>query len=237
MPKKYTTKKPTYRKKAGTFRKRTGGRYRTTTSTGGARTKMLSTNSVGFPNRFPTKLMYVASYNQTNALGVQTTQVFTMNGMFDVDITSIGHQPMYYDQFADLYTNYLVYGCLVDITAIPANEEAWELILRGSNTNDSSSYTIEAMREHKGVVRRLVTGNTNITRIKKYYNIPRYLGKTITTLRDSPLYNVANTSNPSDLLYWNLTAQTLSGAVASIYIEYRITYYCEWTQLRGQIQS
>lgn len=39
---------------------------------------------------------------------VLTYHLFRANGIFDPDVTGTGHQPLYRDQVADLYTNYTV---------------------------------------------------------------------------------------------------------------------------------
>lgn len=54
----------------------------------------------GFPDKLVTKLRYVENYLLTGAVGVPGTNVFRMNSAFDPDLSGVGHQPMYYDQFA-----------------------------------------------------------------------------------------------------------------------------------------
>jgi len=54
----------------------------------------------GFPDKLVTKLRYVDNYQLTGAVGVPGTNVFRMNSPFDPDLSGVGHQPMYYDQFA-----------------------------------------------------------------------------------------------------------------------------------------
>jgi hypothetical protein len=54
----------------------------------------------GFPDRMVTKLRYVDNFNLTGAAGVVGANVFRFNSCFDPDLTGVGHQPMYFDQFA-----------------------------------------------------------------------------------------------------------------------------------------
>lgn len=54
----------------------------------------------GFPDRMVTKLRYVDNFNLTGGAGVVGANVFRFNSCFDPDLTGVGHQPMYFDQFA-----------------------------------------------------------------------------------------------------------------------------------------
>ena len=65
----------------------------------------------GFPNKIITKLRYAFNISTgplTNGVGFD--YVFRMNSIFDPDFTSIGHQPLWHDQYANIYLNYRVLG-------------------------------------------------------------------------------------------------------------------------------
>lgn len=74
---------------------------------------------------FPTKIITILRYIQTNTLTSTTggiaTQVFRMNGPFDPDVTGIGHQPMYWDRYAAIYQSYRVLGSRITAIATPMN--------------------------------------------------------------------------------------------------------------------
>lgn len=63
---------------------------------------------VGFPPRFRTQLRYVETFNLTSALGAVASKVFRSNSIFDPNETDVGHQPMYYDSFSNVYGRYVV---------------------------------------------------------------------------------------------------------------------------------
>lgn len=54
----------------------------------------------GFPDRMVTKLRYVDNFTLTGAAGAVGANVFRLNGPYDPDLSGVGHQPMYFDQFA-----------------------------------------------------------------------------------------------------------------------------------------
>lgn len=73
----------------------------------------LTTNPrfTGLPGRLYTKLRYVAvgQLNTPSVAGSFTENTW-QSSVFDPDYTGVGHQPMYYDQFALMYYAYRVFG-------------------------------------------------------------------------------------------------------------------------------
>lgn len=64
----------------------------------------------GFPKRMTTTLKYVENFVMTSNSSVPATYLFSCNGCYDPNITATGHQPMYFDQFMDIYNHYTVIG-------------------------------------------------------------------------------------------------------------------------------
>lgn len=59
-------------------------------------------------NRFQAKLRYWGFNTLTPTLGILQSQICTANGMFDPDITQVGHQPRGFDQIMPLYDHFAV---------------------------------------------------------------------------------------------------------------------------------
>ncbi len=55
---------------------------------------------------------------------VDSDNVFALNGCYDPDITGIGHQPRYFDQFMGLYVRYRVLRAAVRMTYVPLSTGA-----------------------------------------------------------------------------------------------------------------
>jgi len=75
----------------------------------------------GFPDRMITKLRYVDNLELTANAGVVAANVFRLNSCFDPDLSGVGHQPMYYDQFAGAvgsgpYSRYRVVSAKINVT-------------------------------------------------------------------------------------------------------------------------
>ncbi len=77
---------------------------------GGRRRRVMAPPRISLlGNSKAVRLKYHASFVlQTNDIGDVSTHVFSASGMFDPDITGIGHQPRGFDQLMSLYSFYTV---------------------------------------------------------------------------------------------------------------------------------
>lgn len=74
---------------------------------------------VGIPQSQLVKLRYNEAISITiPAAGACEAYVFSLNGMFDPNITGTGHQPRGFDNFMAMYDKYLVAGCKCSLRAI-----------------------------------------------------------------------------------------------------------------------
>ena len=83
----------------------------------------------GFPDRMVTKLRYVDNFNLTGAAGVVGANVFRFNSCFDPDLSGVGHQPMYFDQFCGAagtgpYGRYRVISAKATVSFMQTNPPA-----------------------------------------------------------------------------------------------------------------
>lgn len=75
----------------------------------------------GYPDKVQTRLRYADVYSLTGSAGAIGNNVFRMNGCNDPDFSGVGHQPMFYDQFAGAvgsapYSRYRVLGTKLKVT-------------------------------------------------------------------------------------------------------------------------
>lgn len=75
----------------------------------------------GFPDQFRTKVKYADEYTLSSGAGTIAGQVMHMNGLFDPDLSGVGHQPMWYDQCCGAqgsapYSRYRVVGSTIKVT-------------------------------------------------------------------------------------------------------------------------
>lgn len=68
-------------------------------------------SSGGFPPTMTTNMRYCDNILLTSYTGSVAGNIFRINSLFDPDYTGVGHQPLYFDQFAASYGRYVVLGC------------------------------------------------------------------------------------------------------------------------------
>lgn len=88
------------------------------------------------------KLKYAAAItiNPTTG-GITDAHVFSANGMYDPDISGVGHQPRGFDQLMALYDHYVVLGSKIKcwFTQTGATPTTREPLRVGINLNDDNS--------------------------------------------------------------------------------------------------
>lgn len=91
----------------------------------------------GFPNSIITKLRYCDQIQVTSTLGAMTGYVFAANGIFDPDVSGTGHQPMFRDNYAAIYDQYVVIGSKITVTM--TNVTASNTCVWGINGDDDAA--------------------------------------------------------------------------------------------------
>ena len=93
------------------------------------------------PRIMPDRVMVVMNYreffNMTNVSGVGT-QVFSMNSIFDPNVTGGGHQPLGHDQWANFYSNYEVKSSRITINILPLDTNVCRFSIFPSESSTSS---------------------------------------------------------------------------------------------------
>lgn len=98
---------------------------------------------VGFPSSLQTKLRYHEGMTFASAAGVVSQNVFRANSLFDPNETGTGHQPMFFDQFAQVYARYVVKRSTIKVTFNPVTETAstsmWMIGIIGQSSGTISA--------------------------------------------------------------------------------------------------
>lgn len=77
---------------------------------------------VGVPDSKIVRLRYVTDqeFNPTFPGSVATAAVvvYSANGMYDPDVTHVGHQPLWFDQWMAMYNHFVVTECSIRVTFV-----------------------------------------------------------------------------------------------------------------------
>jgi hypothetical protein len=206
----------------------------------------LSPVRAGFPYSLRTQLTYVTSVQLTisgTACGVRS---FAANGLYDPDITGVGHQPLGFDTFASVYLDYLVTGSQLSVIGLSPSDltngapSAVGVLLSNSPTlayNGADALMEQGLSRYKVMCNAhplyqetIIASNPYSPR--KFFNV-----RNPQDLQDA--IGAAVTANPIALAYFNVWfGQTPSGSDVDTYnMTVRITYDVQFFTLKEIPQS
>jgi len=172
----------TTRGSASSKRTRYSSGSRTTSTSKALRrvNKQKNKNMIAFPVKQPfpaqlvTTLRYVDTISITLGGSKNGWQLFSCNGMYDPDISSTGHQPMYFDQLMGIYNHYTVLKSNISVTCLSVLTEPIHqtLFVNDSSSLGGSSLPATIM-ERTGATSKIFSGACDgimVSKQKKYWS-------------------------------------------------------------------
>lgn len=205
---------------------------------------------------FPTNAWVKLKYCQTNqplALvgGVPTKRQYRLNGLFDPDLTGVGHQPYEYDQLMALGIGYqkamvhaAKYKVIPEQRSLVAGMKNWYLTVEHNQggVTDANACETGLERANKwlfvpvqpvdnaGAATASMEAQNEPRMIKNFVRLKDLLGRKLDPSTDSADWN----GNPTQAMLLNVFAWDPANAVSATYsYTIMITYYCQlfdWTQ-------
>lgn len=179
--------------------------------------------------------------------GGTNTYVFSMNSLWDPDTTGVGHQPMYFDNYAALFSRYRVNYAQVTVTVINTNVNTATANSTGTVTQQPNyAYKLAIITDRgssdwPGKMNQLIEeGGPNI---KWRYVAPALTGKlpklfhsgsphklTGLGFTDADL-SAAVTASPATQAYFAIAITSADGVTnpPSMYLNVRIKYFVEFS--------
>lgn len=194
----------------------------------------------GFPMGRRNTMRYVENITMSSSAGVMATHLFSANGIYDPDITGLGHQPYGYDQMAAYFNHYVVIGSKITVnwmnepgSAVSENPSVVGVYLSDQTTvpyGNVNSF-VEAKRgQFKNVQWMFMPTTTGRYSAKKFFNIK--------DVKDNVLRIGANNgTQPTDQAYYQVILQALGGSNASMTARVTIDYIVEWSEPRSLATS
>lgn len=193
---------------------------------------------VGFPRSFMTKLVYNQLLDFSGTTDFQN-YVFRANSVYDPDYSGAGNQPMWFDEFAQLYHRYTVYASKIEATFInqasTTGNAPFAHVCVTPKDISTVALDIEDELEYNRAKSSILSrgdGSQGLTTIRHYVNINNILGKSKYEKSDDVVSSVVG-SNPSRQVYWHVMGQSMSaGNKFDAYCKVKITYYVKFYQLQ-----
>lgn len=182
-----------------------------------------------------------------NVGGAGTAVIFSLNGLYDPNITLAGHQPMGFDTLTTLYDHSQVIGVKWKITFSQTGNAFSDSAFVGTMVSDSNNLTYlqtdgwAKLSENPEVTTRMMgtrDGNRAVTTLYGKSNPNKFLGIRSGIVGNSRVINTS-ASNPSEQVYLGIFA---AGADAvqnpsAIRVSVELVYETIWTEPKQLGQS
>lgn len=182
------------------------------------------------PDRLINKLKYVEQFSSVFAGGV-LNQVYSANGLFDPNITGVGHQPLSYDQMTPLYERYTVLNSSCKVTMMTGTAAVGTLTV--SLNDDPSTFSQISMREGPKSQNK-VWSASNMAVVMTYFNAEQFFGDNV---ENNTLYQGSSVSNPSEQAYYSIRVDESSLGSSTVNFLVEIEYTVLWSEMRLQSAS
>ena len=177
---------------------------------------------IGKTFKFKTRYVEVQKELSLPAAGFPVHQVYTMNGLYDPDITGTGHQPIGFDQLMPLYDHYCVIGSRARITF--HNRDASNAVLVACHLQDNTNLATDVNQLiENGMCKWQMLGNkgagTSVRNMVITCSPTKFFGNKV--LQDEK-YRGDISNNPADQVYLHITAQTEDAGTDSFVVSYTV---------------
>lgn len=193
----------------------------------------------GFPRTIITTMRYCEYLSLNTSSAALASNTFAANGIFDPDISGVGHQPMYRDNFAAVYDNYVVLGSIFKVTFITDTSTRPTLVGVCMDDDATFSTTATTRSEQNNSVQAWVAPTASGSQEKTFtltYSPERDLG--INAGSDGTFLATGVGSNPSNLWYFIAYAQQFASAASqAVLVKVEIDYTVKFAKLSSQIQN
>lgn len=206
--------------------------------------RQISAYKAPMPNKYPCKLRYCSYFNiDPGAAGIAGVNVIAANGMFDPEISGVGHQPRGFDQLMTMYDHYTVIGSKITVSYSHLFGNNYDAYRIGINVKDSPVTAIDPNDYLEG--RNLVSstmppvtgGDGACTRtLSMKFSTKKFLGVSHPLASENVRGNA--TANPGEMGYFHIWAAPLSSVDGpAITCAIRIEYLCVLTEPKQPTQS
>lgn len=195
--------------------------------------------SPGFSDSMFVRLKYSEDIHINDGVSASKLYTYRGNSLFDPNLTGVGHQPMYFDQYALIYEKYRVMGAKISIRAINGTSSvAQYLILEAGTDQNLSNNVTRLLEQSRSSISRIVPAySQSPTYIKRYTSTRKACGLTKSQIYDAD-FGADTTGSPQQLWYFNIIAAAIDSlSPADLYLMVSITYYCQFYDRKIQDQS
>lgn len=193
---------------------------------------------LGFPKKMVMTHKYCETFTLGSTAGALGNYKFSCNGMYDPNITGTGHQPMYFDQMAQIYDHYTVIGSRIIVKIAPetAGQPAYQVAMF---INDDTTYnpTDPDYAAEQSTTSRFVLvppSSTDAFTMSKKWSAKKYFGSAV--LANNSLQGTSS-ANPTEQSYFEIYLRSVGSSTSSVIFQVEIQYIAVWAEIKDLAPS
>lgn len=194
--------------------------------------------SVGWPRSKKVVLTYVQQFtNNPGAAGSVTGSTFSCNGMYDPDVSGVGHQPLGFDQWMAMYDHYRVIRSKIQVDFTRKSGETTNTICGLWIDDDNAAYPADptALLEQPGCVYGILAHSSSAPlTLRRNWDAKEHFGKAMW----DDLRRGSAGAQPNDQMYFRMfVASADGGDGGDVEIMVTIEYEAVLTEQKTLTQS
>lgn len=191
----------------------------------------------GLPKVRRAKMRYNETVELTSTLGSLDVANFRANGVYDPNMTGVGHQPFGYDTWSAQYNHYVVTGSKITVNIMPQNTTGAQIagVYLG---DDSSNYTDSTgfIEAKKGTWKAMYLRSSGALTVGSKYSAKQFFN--VKDVRDNQdRLGAVVGATPSETALYGIWFQTKDASTASIWVNVVIDYIVEFSEPKDIAQS
>lgn len=198
----------------------------------GAAQKSLVSLGLGFPKKTLTTHRYASTANVTSTSSAIQTYRFSANGMFDPDITSTGHQPLYFDQLSAIYDHYVVLGSKITLKVYnDSSEESICALFKNDDTSTTNTSVMGIIEQGEASWCAIPPDSKEqVFTLTQSFSAKKTYGGSV--VNNDKMTGTA-IANPTEQTYFDFVVQCPKAVTSStVRFVCVIEYFAEWTELK-----
>lgn len=185
----------------------------------------------GIADQVYVKMCYVERFDFSQLLNYTSQITMKGNSLFDPNQSGTGHQPLYFDQYAALYSRYRVFGSAITVDVINNSGSAAIYYVVNATTDVNSFADIPTLLEqpHSMSPKIVPIAARVSSRTKMYASTRQVQGLAKTQIYDD-VQSAPVTTDPNNVWYWNIlfnTVDNLNGisGICIVKLVYFVEFY------------
>jgi hypothetical protein len=193
------------------------------------RSYTVDSNQNPVPTHLHTQLLYVDTVGLSLPVGPGFAEYqFSLNSLFDPNVTSGGHQPKGFDQLSALYQRYRVYKTEYEVFVQPVAIDLPPKLCSVVGTNSATAFANQGAAAEAYDSKIDVATNTKPAYMAGIVDLPKLNGKTLAQYSADDQTQALINTDPVEILILHVDVTNLTGLAESVNIYIKLKYHCEF---------